>query len=77
MILDGTTTTTDDGGGPYEIRVSDNDVEVTRRGATWTGALVYSASGELFVGIEWSEDEGEEDPGATEIDMVEQILAGD
>ena len=69
--------TTGDDGSPYTIHVSGDALTVSRRGETWTGALVYSASGDLFVGIEWSESEGEPEPDANEIDMVEQILAGD
>ena len=71
-IEDCTISTTDDGGNPYTIRVSGDDVEVTRRGETWTGTVVYS--GERMIGIEWSEEEGEPEPSADEIDMVEQIV---
>ena len=75
-VEDCTITTTDDNGKPYEIRVSGDDITVSRRGEGWTGTIVYGVGGERFVGIEWSENEGESEPDANEVDMVEQLIAG-
>ena len=71
-IEDCTISTTDDAGGPYTIRVSGDSLTVSRRGETWTGVIVYS--GERMIGVDWSGDEGEPEPEADEIDMVEQII---
>jgi hypothetical protein len=71
-IEDCTISTTDDGGNLYTIRVSGDEIEVSRRGETWTGAIVYH--GERMIGVEWSEGEGEPEPDADEIGMVEMII---